>query len=251
MSESSSEKRHPATASKLRKARERGEVPHSPATVAAAAAFAGCLAALGSGGYLIACVGRLVVAMTDLAMLPPNPAVPQMAMWQVGREVLVALLPVLVLPAVGALLAAYWIAGPVASMEPLVPRWQRLNPLNTLKQMLGPDGLFRVAHGAACIVLMLGVAAVAALITVDDAIRLWSATPSATLRALAGWSVGLVLAGAFVLLIAGLPDVLFRIWRFRVVQRMTDDELRRDHREQDGDPEIRGRRRARHRELAG
>jgi flagellar biosynthesis protein FlhB len=144
----------------------------------------------------------------------------------------------------GAALAACAQAGRITFKLPS-PAWKKLDPSEGLKRMFSRDAALAGAKAivvAACVSGAL-VPAVRATLGAN------AASPDA-LAALGCSGARGVLAGALAVgaAFAALDVVLERAkWRRRL--RMTFDELRRDHKQSEGDPLLRGRRRQRHRSL--
>lgn len=132
--------------------------------------------------------------------------------------------------------------------------------------LAGPDvsrlfGLGRVTRLASREVLLDLALAVAKVVAIGAAA--WSALRGElpTLAGLLGASADEQLATAFrVVAAAAKPvlatalalagaDVLLQRWRFAVKMRMTKEEVKREAKEEDGDPVLRGQRKRRHREL--
>ena len=129
---------------------------------------------------------------------------------------------------------------------------------------LDPDKLFspkRVIHafsrqgladmGLAVVkALAIGIVGVTAvqghLVPLRQAIE---AAPGAAIREVAATMVDVALRGAGVLAVAGLIDLFLVHRRYLHEHRMTKDQIKREAKEDEGDPHIRAARRRRHREL--
>ncbi|WP_242373217.1 EscU/YscU/HrcU family type III secretion system export apparatus switch protein, partial [Anaeromyxobacter sp. SG26] len=156
------------------------------------------------------------------------------------------------LPAVGAFAAAA-IAGALQAgftFAPgaLAPRAERVSPMAGLRRLLSPASLLAVPLGLAKGAVLLAIAlawlraAAPALAGLSrlDARALWGATPL-----LLGLAVRLGVAYALL----GLADLALARFRHRRALRMTRDEVRREHKEDEGDPAHRSERRRLHRAL--
>jgi type III secretion protein U len=232
------------TAKRLREARRRGDVAQSRELTGAAALAGGLLALAATGGSAareLASLLRSQLATAASEFADPA-AVLHAGLLAVGR---------LSLPPAAAALAAAALAGalqtgfafaPVA----LAPRADRVNPLQGLRRLLSPSSLLAVLLGLVKAAVLVAIAAawlggaaptLAGLARLD-ARALWSALPS--LGALAAR-----LAAAYALL--SLGDLAIARLRHRRSLRMTRDEVRREHKEDEGDPAHRAERRRLHR----
>jgi flagellar biosynthesis protein FlhB len=227
------------TPRRLREARRRGQVAVS-AEATGAAALAGGLLALGAAGpALAAAIARaLRAALAGAALAPPAP---EAALRSAAALLLRCAAP----PAAGALAGA--LAGGLLQTRllfapsALAPRLERLSPLAGLRRVLSPARLGAVG---------LGLVRAAALLLVGFAWLGRNARALAGLAATSGaglWRAPGLLLGLSLRLAAALAALaLVDLWRVRrrhrAALRMTRDEVRRENREEQGDPAVRGER---------
>lgn len=128
---------------------------------------------------------------------------------------------------------------------------KRLNPISGLKQLFGLQKLVTVGLSALKMIVIcaigyrLGRDLFASLHHMPDSHWRWQALFDAAWHA--GWmAAGFVVLGCAAL---GVCDLLIqhKLWIRR--NRMSDDEIKREYKEQEGSPEIKGARRRMHREL--
>lgn len=190
------------------------------------AGLAGAVAASGAGGAEVA-----------------GPAL-RAALWMVLRLSLPAASGALV----AAALAAAIQTGPGVFPEALRPRLERIDPLRGLRRLLSPSQLLAAALGVLKAAVLLGVLWGWAAGAAPSLAGLPRLEPAALLRALPLLGgLALRLAGAFLLL--GVLDLALVRRRHRRSLMMTRDEVRREHKEDEGDPTHRAERRRRHRAL--
>jgi flagellar biosynthetic protein FlhB len=156
--------------------------------------------------------------------------------------------PLLGAAALGALIAGFAQTRGVFSLEPL--RWdlERLNPLTRARRTFGAHAFTISLALAGGLVLI--VAAVFILRDMGEVLahgvgdaRAASSLAVESCRRLGLWALGVTLA------VAG-ADTVFRYGEWLARQRMTPDEVRRERREDQGDPELSQARQRVHRELA-
>jgi type III secretion protein U len=243
----SGERTEAPTPRRLRETRRRGQVAVS-AELTAACALAGGLVALSLGGAGIAAgLARELRASLSGAVLSP-PSAPA-ALLDAGGALLRACLLPCAGALAGALAAGLLQAGFLFAPGALAPRLERIDPIR---------GLRRLFSAAQAVAVLLGLARAAALLTVG-ALWLRDAAPwiqgLARLEPASMWRVLPALGGlagrlALVLLAFGAVD-LARARRLHLRSiRLTRDELRREHREDEGDPAQKAARRRAHRGLA-
>jgi type III secretion protein U len=234
------------SARRLREARGRGQVAIS-AELTAAAALAGGLAALALRGS--ACARDLArwmrAALASAPLSEPDPAAALVRSWN-------ALLGAVLVPAgcaaVCALAAGVLQTGFLFAPGALAPRLERLDPLRGLGHLFSWPQLAAAALGLARAAALVGIGvlwlrdAAPALAGLGrlDAGGLWRSAPLLL-------ELGTRLALA--LLALGTVDLLRVRRRHLRSLRRTADEVRRELREEEGDPALRGERRRLHRGL--
>lgn len=235
------------TPRRLREARRRGDVPRSRDLTAAVSVWF-VLAAMVLGvaptiGRLLQAVAGTVgrVGSADETLLSTETA----AWGRLGVEIL---WPVLA-AAVGAALACGIVqVGGLFTMEPLRPRLERVHPARGVRRLFG-RGWFEALKS---LLKFVAVAAAALLagragwVEVSSAARADAWTLGGSL---AGMLARLAVAAGVLLLALGAVDLLHQRWRHRRDLRMTREEVRREQREEEGDPQQRAERRRLHREL--
>jgi type III secretion protein U len=248
-----SEKTEKPTAKKLRDAHKRGEIAKS-ADLTTALTFAAVLGVLWFASTPFASV---VQALTELAINAPSHVrsktpwllLFQQALTDGARVILGA---VLTAAAVAVLVGAAQSRG-VFSLDPLMPKLDKLNPAQGLQQMFSPKRLIELAK-----LLLKGVLlSVVLWFVLRDAITpalrtLRVSTDAVESIGVTAWSLLMQMCAyaAAVYLILALADVGLQIYNFMQQQRMSKDEVKRERRDQDGDPMVKSQRRRLQREMA-
>ena len=231
------------TPRRLRQARERGQVPRSRL-------FSGSLVV--AGGSAGAALG-LSSAVAELrawtaALLTQGGAVPSV-LHQALRLLGWACAPALGGAVLGAVVAGLATSGWSPSATVIAPRLERLDPLAGLRRLLSWRMLAELLRSALVAGVLLAVVGAGAWALLPSALRLPASGVAVGLgllrpEALRVWGRAVVVAAAL-----GALDLLLARRRHRLSLRMSRDELRREHREQEGDPRHRAHRRAAHRQL--
>ncbi len=231
---SEAEKPFEATPNRLERARREGDLARSQELGAVASLRCSSLVLFAVLGPLAAAARAAVLGAARPATFSPLPY----ALLVTG--VLGAMLAGLG----GAALAAYAQAGTVTFRFPS-PAWKKLDPSEGLKRMFSRDAAL---SGVKALVVASCVSC--ALLPVVRSMLGASAASAAGLVTLGCSGLRGVFGGALTVGVgfAALDAVLERAkWRRRL--RMTFDELKRDHKQSEGDPLLRGKRRQRHRSL--
>jgi type III secretion YscU/HrpY family protein len=244
----SGEKTEQPTEKKLRDARKKGQVPKSRELGTAAVVLAAAGALSFTGASMLASLRAsfaLVLRAIDGTLVAPPGAVLEVVMGMGLR----AVAPVLCAALVAGTLASFLQVGPMLALDAVSPQLSRVDPVQGAKNLLSKKQLLELLKS----VLKLVVIGWVAYATLRDGIRgtlaLTGADAEATLSG-AGALVSTVLfrAGGALAVLAVL-DVLYQRWQFREEQKMSKDEVKREHKESDGDPHTKGERERLRREL--
>jgi flagellar biosynthesis protein FlhB len=232
-----------ATPKRVREFRKRGDIALSRDVVSTATLAGGFIA-------MVACAGTTATALRDLtrtAALASDgvgaPGMPSAAL----RSFLVASAPAMIGAAIGAVVAMLLQLGWPPAFKPPSFDFARLSPITNLPNTFSPAGMVRRAGSALAKLVLVG--AIVTLALRHDVIS--SALEAPNLGALA-WSLvrrAMWLVLGVLVALAAIDYYLARR-RMATQMRMTPDEVKREHRENEGDPMIRGRRKQRMRELA-
>jgi len=246
----SDEKTEEPTEHKLEKAREKGEVPKSQ-DVAVACSMLGVVIVLQVTADSILQRLKLVMARAlDFGDgdMPLHEIFGRMK--EMGMETVIAILPLVIVAAVGAALGLMSHVGFLVAMEAVTPKPEKLDPVAGTKKLFSVKSLLTF-------LMMLTKAIVIGVAVWQVILMLLPLISGATYQSVAGigtiaWSAILkMLMIALVLFIALAPvDFAMQRWLFMKDQRMSKDEVKREHKGQEGDPQLKGQRKQLQRENA-
>jgi len=240
--DSDQEKTEEATPRRLEKAREDGQVARSR-ELATFMLLLGGVVGLWTMGEML--YGQLGLVMEQAFLFERRHAMettPMLAQaLDLGSRTLYAMLPLFLLLTVIALVAPALLGGWLISAKSLNPQLSKLNPFKGLKRIFGVQALVELAKAIAKS-LLVGSVGIAFLYLnrgtfmdlMDQPVRqalaqaLWMAAQASGLMVLT-------------LLVVILIDVPYQIWSHAKKLRMSKDEVKREHKESEGDPQIKAR----------
>jgi type III secretion protein U len=241
-----SEKKHDPTRRALRLARQRGEVAYS-ADVTSTLVFAAITAAAAAlvGRWLDSVRGLLQRATEAALLRQPHEQLAALLL-DAGRTAFGAMLSICAVALAAAMAGGFRQVGAMMSWQRLLPDFGQLNPAGGLQRIVSMRNLVNLAK------LLLKTTLLAALMVVVVRAHMQTAAGLGHMAA-AGQAavVGQVLLSTFAwtglicAVMAGV-DHWHQRFEFTKQQRMSDDDLRRDHREAQGDPLNRSRQRSAH-----
>lgn len=235
------EKTESATPRRLEQAREEGQVARSRELTTFLLLGGGVVGMWGMGAHLYR---HLSVVMEQAFLFDRNQAFDTNVMLShvavLGTHTLLALMPLFLMLVVLALAAPLLLGGWLMSGKSLEPKLSKLNPLKGLKRLFSSQALAELGKAVAKSLLVGGVAVVFLLHQRGTFIALMGQpVQSALISAmqLAATACGLmVLALTVVVLI----DVPYQLWSHAKKLRMSKEEVRREHKETEGDPHVKG-----------
>lgn len=242
MSEEDNDKPFEATEQKLRKARERGDIPRSTEMNAGAMYMGAWLAFAVGAGFAV----RQWLSMASRAMGAEGwPVGPVFALaTALGRYAGMALVAITLVPAIAIVAVLIAQRGLVFAPSKLAPDINRINPIKTAGQKFGASGLmtFAISFGKAALVCVGGWYLFSFLLGGLAASAMSGSRWVADLGVLLGQV--LLLAVAISAVFAGL-DMLWKWYEHRRKNRMTRKEMEDEHKDAEGDPHLKAARRQR------
>ncbi|WP_019831347.1 flagellar biosynthesis protein FlhB [Sphingomonas sp. PR090111-T3T-6A] len=233
------------TAKRLEDARKRGQVPIA-SEVRHATMFVGMMiVAGGMGAWTLARLGAMFVRLwgsaEDYAL---DPLGAQDLATGIAGQFALAVAP-LAAVLVGCALSTIFIQGrPTLSWSRLAPQWSKLSPMTGLGRLLGQRALVEFAKTLAKF-LAIAVASLLLLwprvIALDQMI---GAGPDMIASATAELAYRLLKTVGLMVIALALADFLYQRRAFLNRMRMTKQEVKDEHKQNEGDPKIKGRIRA-------
>lgn len=242
--DSSEEKSLPATEHKLQEQRKKGQVAQGRDMIVASSFIVSILYLTFAWNAIQGGFSRIFEQMALAAAGPRGPNYWPAAVRSVWNDMAGMVAPMLLLPLLAAFVGSI-IAhkGMIFAMEPLKPDFKKIDPMKGLKRIFGVRNLIEFIKSLIKSLLIIGVTGLAG----------WWALPAAMQVPLCGAScVGLALGKAMIPIVVAsvaffalnaLFDTGIQRWLFLREMKMTHTEMKRERKEQFGDPTIMMRRR--------
>ena len=236
------DKTESATPKRLEKAREEGQVPRSRELSTFALLSAGFFGAWMLSGT----IGSHLQAMLRSAFTFGHADAFETRRMLIGaglsaREGFLAVIPVLALTGVAALVAPMALGGWLISTKLLEPKFERLNPITGIGRLFSVNGLIQLGMSTVKTAVV-GLIGGSALWNHRDEILGLAMQPAPRAFAdgmhLIAVCCGMTVAGMF--FVAAI-DAPYQVWSYYRRLRMTKEEVKREHRENEGDPHVKGR----------
>jgi len=251
--DSDQEKTEPASGRRLQQAREEGQVPQSKELQTFLVTMTGALFIWALGGWMgERLLGLLRRGFSFDRQLAYETNVVTIIDWVQGLfgGALLTLMPLFLTLIVAALAAPMVLGGLLFAPKVLGLKFERLNPLKGFKRMFSLHGLAEMLKALMKASLIGGVGATVLWHNRDnlfDFLKEPLQSAISSFSSTVSWITLLIVASLGLL---ALFDVPFQLWQYYKNLRMTRDEVKRENKEQEGDPHVKGRIRAVQREMA-
>jgi len=250
-SESGQDKTEDPTEKKKKDAREKGEIARSKELNTLAIMLAGASALLIFGGALAQELMELMRMNFSLSReVVLDPRAMGTYLLHSGLIALLAIQPVMITLLLAALIGPISLGGWLFSAGTMAPKFSRMNPGAGLKRMFSSKAVVELLKALAKFFIILFVALAVLSSDIDDLLRIaHEPLDMAIIHSLqvVGWSTLWMACG---LIIIAAVDVPVQLWESAKKLKMTKQEIRDEHKEQEGRPEVKQRIRQLQREMS-
>lgn len=245
---SDAEKTEEPTQKKLKDAREKGQVAHSKEMVSALVVLSVSLYFYFFFYHLIDIFKGLIVLPAQFYGQPFDKALPAVAnlIWD---KTVGILFPIVFIAATVGVLANLLQIGPLFSAEPIVPKFEKIDPVKGFKRIFSMKNLVEFLKSVIKVVALAWACYHVIRANLQDMLRIPVCQESCVPQVLGHMMYELFLYAMAVFCAIALLDFLFQRYQHKKDNRMTKDELKREYKDMEGNPEIKGRRKQIHKEI--
>lgn len=252
MSENSSEDRtEQPTARRLKKAREEGQFARSIELPAAAIVIGSFLALLMMGSWM---TNRLMALFAQGFVFDrktlDRPQLMISAFSSQFSEAFVVVLPLILLTLVLAIIASGLTGGYHFSVKAILPKAEKLNPINGLQRMFGPKALIELGKAVLKCVLVASVLSWSVMLNMDALIRIGRMGIEPAMEAAGAMIAESALWVSLSLAVIAMIDVPYQKHEYIKRLKMTKQEVKDEFKEMEGRPEVKAKIRQRQRQMA-
>lgn len=252
MAESDGQERtEDATPRRQEQAREKGQVPRSRELASVAVLVVGAVSLMWFGQALGEALMALMTRLFSLSRAEIFDSSELMLV--IVGELLHLILPlglILVVLFISGLVGAAGLGGVSFSWEAARPKLSKMSPISGFKRMFGTQGLVELLKSVLKVLLVAGVATYLVYINLEEFFELTIDTFPSNLYHALNILLDFVLLVCCSLLVVVVIDVPFQIWQHNEQLKMTKQEVKDEHKETEGSPEVKGRIRMLQREMA-
>ena len=243
-----SEKTEQPTPKKLRDAREKGQVAQSKEVVSTALILSIFALFWGLSDFYLENFKNLILLTEDIYEMDFRQALDNMtkALFIIGVKMT---LPVLVLVFFVAIIANMMQVGPLISFESLKPDIKKINPVEGAKKIFSKKSLFEVLKSLIKIAFLGGLIYYLIISHINDFLELPACGLGCALPFVGALMLKLFMYASVAFLIISVADFIFQKNQHTKQLMMSKDEVIREYKETEGDPQIKGKRKQIHQEM--
>ncbi len=240
----SSQKTEAPTAKRILEARRKGQVAKSRELATAASLLCGAVFVSGAFPVLAERLSKIGHALWSEPMVEPVAAL------RLVVETIVPLLLVLVASvALVVALIVFLQFKPGFYLQSVLFRWERVQPLEGLKKLFSLRSLYEVAKSLVLIVTITGLAMSIYDVALPGTLRLGGAALEQGWAWIGAQVMRLMWGTVPIVAFVGVADLMYQRWRLNQDLKMSRDEVKREHKEAEGDPEAKAARSRAYQEL--
>ncbi len=234
------DKQFEPTERRLRQARQRGQAPRSRELTSALSLLLALLFAPTLLGAAAAQLCRQAAAcLENMHSVEASPESLGVLFRSWGFSCLSALAPFLLVLVCAAVILTIIQAGPLLTLYPLAPRWERLNPIMALRRLFSTHGLVETAKSLLKVLLVGLVAWLVWRRHLTEILLLSAMEPATGIACVTGMMLELGVKTGLAMAALGAADYLYQRFEHTRSLRMTRQEMKEEMRETEGDPLVR------------
>lgn len=240
--DSSQEKTEEPTARKLEKAKQDGQIPRSKELSTSLILIVGTLGLWVFGSYLYTGIKHIFdfnYALSREQVFDEKQMLIHLS--ASALEAILTISPIMIILIIAAILGPLALGGWMFSGKSLLPKLSRISPLAGFKRMFGLKSLVELAKSWAKVLIVVG-CTLLLFFGFKDQVLFLDQEPT---RVAIAHAADLVMTGAFILacstLLVSLIDIPFQIYDFTKKMKMSLQEVKDEHKDTEGKPEVKQR----------
>jgi type III secretion YscU/HrpY family protein len=250
------------TPKRLRDARKKGDVAKSKDITAGVLTLVWFILIALAGGYVATEIAMFFSETVDASTkMPFNQALRTLG-WGAALLLMKLMLLVLLPVALFATAGEFMQIGPVFTSDKMKPKFESMNPVDGLKRMFGMDGLIEMVKTLVKVLLIAMIIYAMIRAGLGQAGQFIGLASTAPLHGNGQQIAGIALSMTFsltlqffamvvgVFILVGVADRLYSKHKFIKKMKMSMRDIRREMKDDEGDPHVKGKRREMHQEWA-
>lgn len=242
--DSGADKTEEPTAKKLQDARKEGQVAKSQELISGAMLFSFFLALKLFGGYLansfIKVFYRNYSYISTYSVEMPQLGNLTSMFGRAMLDILLMTLPSFAFAIVVALAFNIFQVKWKVTTKPMHPKFSRLNPVNGFKKIISPEKLFELVKAVLKIIVIFYVAYSTILDEIDNLKIFYDLELLQAVLYISDFVIDMGIKISAVYFVIGFADFIYQKFKFKKDMRMSKQEVKDEYKQQEGDPQIKG-----------
>ncbi len=248
MSGQTGEKTEQPTPKKLRDAREKGQVANSKEVVSAFVVITVTLYFIFGFDYVFDAAKAILIAPTMFYTQPFDQALVNTANLLWDKFVSMAI-PIVAAAAIAGIAGNYIQIGAIFSFEPLTPKFEKIDPFKGFKRIFSMKNFIEFIKSCLKVLVLAVTCFYVIRINLNDMLKIPVCEEHCIPAIIGHMMFQLVGLSMLAFLAIAFADIFFQAFNHKKELKMTKDEVKREYKDTEGNPEIKGRRRQIHREI--
>lgn len=248
MNDENKDKSEAPTQKRLDDAKKKGQVAKSKEVVSAALIIGMFLYIILSANWYIETIATMIVSTIASINQPLNTAITNGSVTAFDTFATLTL-PVLLIVVPIAILSNLLQTGPVFSLHPLKWEYQKIDPIKNIKNIFTKKSLMEIVKSVIKLIILGIVIFMTVKSAIADLVQIPSCGQDCITPVILSLLTTISLYTAVAFALVGVLDFFFQRHEFQKSMRMNMDEIRKEYKEQEGDPEIKGKRKELHQEI--
>jgi len=229
-----------ASDKRLEDGRKKGQVPSSkePSTAITFMVLS-LIVVTGVGGWIgSTLMSMLKFHLSGKSKLEATGEGVQTLLISAGADIAMVLLPIAIPIVLLGVFVTFMVSGPVFTFETLKPKLEKISPMKGIKRLFSTKSLAEFIKSVLKM-LVIGIACATVVISLFDEI-LYSALrdPRDIASMAVNGGVKVITLAAIIFAFIALADVIYQRWEHAKSMRMSKKEQRDEHKESEGDPQL-------------
>jgi type III secretion protein U len=243
-----SEKTEQPTPKKIKDARKKGQVAHSKDVVSTALLVAVYGLFFAYGYQMIDDIKDLILLPTHLYELPFRVALKETIEAIMDKSITIVL-PFIILVIITGIFANVVQVGPLFSVESVKLDIKKINPIEGFKKIFAMKNLVELIKSIFKIVFLSALIYWVIRSNINDIIKLPYCGSACILPFIGNLMFQIAIVSIIAFVIVGFVDLIFQRYDHTKKLKMTKDEVKREYKDSEGNPEIKGQRKQIHKEM--
>ena len=244
----SGEKTEQPTPKKLRDARKKGQVAKSKEVSSTAGIIAVVVVLWALSDWYLIMFQEMVLFPAQVYSMEFRDALKAVT-WGLLSKAILMIAPLVVASATAAIAGNVMQFGFLLAFEPIKPDVKKINPIQGAKKIFSIKNVVELVKSVIKIVFLSLVVYFVIRSSLNDLMNLPWCGSSCILPVLGSLLKKLMIFAILAFMVIAVADFMFEKFQFTKEQKMTKDEVKREYKEMEGNPEIKGKRKQLHQEL--